>query len=604
MVTIIKNNNINQLQSYYPLYRNNRADLSTVNQAYPVNNFPKIPLATLKAYTLAFASNTAVHAERPHDSQIGSKYIENVIKSVKGKQFQGLSLYIPEGKTEPTARLQWSKIKWSNLKQEPLIWETAKKEDVLAFWHALSLCETQETSWVNRYNPLNHEAPRATINSIILPEREHEALLRKLNEKIKDKKADFLSKPLINPETGKFNVDLTVFDTETTGLDYDDRIIQIGAVKIYAENKRRSNYNKYFDPEMEVPQEAVDIHGLTREKLLNEHEAKPIEQDLRNFYNKFAKHSVLVAYNAKFDIGKLNYEIDQFNEHCPSAHGSLKERERCLVLDPFLMVQRIHPFLGAKKKLESQYRFLFCKDMEGHSHDAFNDVNATMDILKYCALYLNKHFTPTKTKKALTVADLLTFQFGGKVNGLDIELNNFHIDDRKKFDPSYQNNAIHADNFPDKFVLNDSNLQNLKDKYTDQIGEENIRMLEKLKDKEGMLNKSKKKKGYSRVTLKRAFYSREYRLKPHNGNSVNEIIDLIFENIPNRKNDFIKTSWMKNVNPWDEGNDLPDMEISRQVMLNKPVKEIEALNDENERIYPDLSSQEDFGYYAKFKAKN
>ncbi len=67
------------------------------------------------------------------------------------------------------------------------------------------------------------------------------------------------------------------------------------------------------------------------------------------------------------------------------------------------MIQRIHPFIGAKKKLESQYRFLFCKDIEGHAHDAFNDVNATMDVLKYCVLYLNKHFTPTKTKKALTV---------------------------------------------------------------------------------------------------------------------------------------------------------------------------------------------------------
>ncbi len=60
---------------------------------------------------------------------------------------------------------------------------------------------------------------------------------------------------------------------------------------------------------------------------------------------------------------------------------------------------------------------------------------------------------------------------------------------------------------------------------------------------------------------------------------------------------------MKNVNPWDAGNDLPDMEISRQVMLNKPVKEIEALNDEGERIYPDLSNQEDFDTTLNLSSK-
>ncbi len=65
MVTTIKNNNINQVQSYYPVYRNNRTGSDTINSAYPVNNFHKIPLATLKAYSLAFASSTSVSAETP-----------------------------------------------------------------------------------------------------------------------------------------------------------------------------------------------------------------------------------------------------------------------------------------------------------------------------------------------------------------------------------------------------------------------------------------------------------------------------------------------------------------------------------------------------------
>jgi len=607
MISVInKNLNISLLK--YSNLQNSKADLNSLSlnsaSEKKQNSYFKIPVNTFKAYTLSFSGKD--------DSQkIESKHIENVVKSVKEKNFQGLSLYIPEGETKPVQRLQWQKLKWENLKQEPIDWNKAKKEDVLSFWHALSLIETQETTWVNKYNPKTSKAPRATLRSVVFPnpQREHRVLLNQLQTKLNDPNYDYLKKPLLDPKTGEFNVDFTAFDTETTGIKDDDRIIQIGAVKYNADKKTETTYNKFYDPGFEVPEEAVAVHGLSTKILKDEkHNAKPIVESLKEFNNKFAKNTILVAYNANFDIGKINYEIEAYNNsHNTRLH--IDKKERCVTVDPYLITQRIHPFLGAKKKLGFQYRFFFGKDIEGKAHDALDDVNATVDMFKYCALYLNKHFTPSKGHKALTVADLLTFQYGGEVKGLNIKLNNYNIDSSKKFDPSYQKNAIIADGFPDGYLMNNENLKNLKDKYSDQLGSDNIKSLEKLNENEAMKKKVQQKKGYSPKTFVRIFRSESYKIKPYEGNSNKKLFNLIIENLPNKKDDFIKTMWTKNVNPWDEGNDLPDMEISRQVILGKQPedKKLKPLNlqEIKQKVekgeLPDLSHQEDPEYYKKFK---
>ena len=92
-------------------------------------------------------------------------------------------------------------------------------------------------------------------------------------------------------------------------------------------------------------------------------------------------------------------------------------------------------------------------------------------------------------------------------------------------------------------------------------------------------------------------------------NTAKKLIGLIIENIPNKRDDFLKTTYMKNVNPWDvkmneEGNivknDLPDMEVARQVMLDKTAVQIKDLVKEGK--LPDLSNQQKPEYYAKFNS--
>ena len=634
MISIIDNKTNIAPASRYPGVKNIGTSLNTglYNRVALKNNnfYHAIPVSTFKAYTIAFSSNKEIsHETNTAPVKIESKHIESVVKSVKGKKFQGAALYTPEGETDPTLRLQWSKIKWRNLKEEPINWEKAKKEDVLAFWHALSLCETQETSWVNIYNPNTSKAPRAVLRSISNPDpqKEHRILLNQLESKLNDKNYAYLKKPLIDPDTGKFLVNLTVFDTETTGIEDNDRIIQLGAIK-YDETKKTQTksdiYKKFFDPgKTEISEGASEAHGLTKEILLNEHNARPIGESLKEFNGSFTKNRLLVAYNAKFDIDKINHEIDLYNRSYKSK-GIIDKKERCVALDPYLSLQRIHPYVGARKKLGLQYRFLFCKGIEGHAHDALDDVKATADILKYTALYLNKHFTPTKKHPALTVADVLKFQFGGEVKDLNIKLNNFKLDKSKDFKLSYQKNAILSDAFPDGYLVNEENLRNLKEKYSAELGPENINTLTKLCKNEAMQERvlrakrraekpepSKTPDGYAGSTLAKKVFknSTEYKIKPYNGNTAKKLIGLIIENIPNKRDDFSKTMYIKNVNPWDVGtneagnivkNDLPDMEVAREVMLDKTPVQIKALVKEGK--LPDLSHQQQPEYYAKFNS--
>jgi len=638
LISTVNNNNLQSKVSsqFAPNKSAVIARSSDASDSARNDNFAKIPVASLKAYALSFSAA----AKEPQQVTIPTRHIENVVKSVQDKKYHGAALYIPEGETTPSQNIQWSKVKWENLKQEPINWKTAKKEDILSFWSALALCEVQETNWVNKFNPTNSLTALSTGHAISSPEAKirdekrlqeltnwvkqglktvksmkdadivispimtekqkalkesNDASLKKLKEKLSKKGHPvYLDQPLIDPKTGKFAIDFTVFDTETTGVGDNDRIIQIGAAQ-FKDGKPTKAYNKFFDPEMEVPQGAVNVHGLSRQVLLEKHKAKPLHDSLANFTQKVVGNNLLVAYNAQFDIGKINHEIDLHN--LEQDKEVLKKKEQCLTLDPFLMLQRIHPFVGVRKRLGEQYKFFFGKDLEGTAHDALDDVNATVDILKYTALALNKNFKPSKDKKALTVGDFLTFQFGGEVKGLNIKLDKeLKINNNKTYDWSYRYSYVRADGFPDGCTLNKGNFENLENKYGEVLGKSNIATLKRL----GEAMNETKTPSYSPQSIVRILNSDEYKIEDNNGVPKDKLIKLICENSPNAKSNFQKTLWVKNINPWDTQNDLPDMEISRQVMLDKSPAQIKALVKKGKLA--DLSNQEQPEYYTKFKS--
>ncbi len=100
-----------------------------------------------------------------------------------------------------------------------------------------------------------------------------------------------------------------VFDTETTGLNPagGDRIVEIGCIEMFNRVETGRHFHAYFNPERAMPAEAEAVHGLT-EVFLSD---KPSFTELADALLEFLEDSPLVAHNASFDFGFLNFELER-----------------------------------------------------------------------------------------------------------------------------------------------------------------------------------------------------------------------------------------------------------------------------------------------------
>jgi DNA polymerase-3 subunit epsilon len=100
-----------------------------------------------------------------------------------------------------------------------------------------------------------------------------------------------------------------VLDTETTGLDpkTGHRLIEIACIEIEDYLPTGRHYHRYIDPERDVDPEAEKVHGLSRAFL----KGKPLFSDLVDEFLDFVGDAPLVAHNAAFDRGFVNFELER-----------------------------------------------------------------------------------------------------------------------------------------------------------------------------------------------------------------------------------------------------------------------------------------------------
>ena len=96
-------------------------------------------------------------------------------------------------------------------------------------------------------------------------------------------------------------------DTETTGLSFRDghRIVEIACVETKSLIPTKNIFHKLINPERNVPEDAVKIHGFTSDFLKTK---EKFEKVADNFIN-FIKDKKIIIHNAPFDLGFLNYEL-------------------------------------------------------------------------------------------------------------------------------------------------------------------------------------------------------------------------------------------------------------------------------------------------------
>lgn len=94
----------------------------------------------------------------------------------------------------------------------------------------------------------------------------------------------------------------TVFDFETTGLfaGSGDEICEIGAIKAGCCGKEQ-RFEQLIDPRRPISQRAYELNRITSEML----KGQPTIEEVLPAFMDFIEGSVLVAYNARFDISFL-----------------------------------------------------------------------------------------------------------------------------------------------------------------------------------------------------------------------------------------------------------------------------------------------------------
>ncbi len=161
-----------------------------------------------------------------------------------------------------------------------------------------------------------------------------------------------------------------VLDTETTGIDPNQghRVIEIGCVELIDRKPTGNHFHEYIQPERDVPDEAIEIHGITNEFLQD----KPLFRDVAERFFEYIKGAELVIHNAPFDMGFLN------NEYRLLKSPNVPLEDHCQVLDTLVMARQKHP--GQKNSLDALCKRYHIDNAHRTLHGALLDSEILADV--------------------------------------------------------------------------------------------------------------------------------------------------------------------------------------------------------------------------------
>jgi len=134
-----------------------------------------------------------------------------------------------------------------------------------------------------------------------------------------------------------------VLDTETTGLDpaKGDRLVEVAGLELLNHVPTGERFQRYVNPQRDVPEEAFRIHGLDAAFLAGH----PVFAEIAGELMEFLGDARLVIHNAEFDIRFLDAELARL-EHPPI--------DRSRVVDTLALARRRFP--GAQASLDALCR--------------------------------------------------------------------------------------------------------------------------------------------------------------------------------------------------------------------------------------------------------
>lgn len=155
------------------------------------------------------------------------------------------------------------------------------------------------------------------------------------------------------------------FDLETTGTNITkDRIVEIAILKVHPNGKEESK-TWLVNPEMPIPKEVTQIHGISDADVADKPTFKEIAKDIYNLI----KDSDLGGFNSnRFDIPLLAEEMLR-----AEVDFDMKNR---LSIDVQTIFHKME-----QRTLSAAYKFYCDKNLDD-AHSAEADTNATYQVLK------------------------------------------------------------------------------------------------------------------------------------------------------------------------------------------------------------------------------
>lgn len=157
---------------------------------------------------------------------------------------------------------------------------------------------------------------------------------------------------------------LVIFDIESTGLSVSmDRIIEIAYLKIDPRGPVLKG-DIFLNPEMEIPAEAAEIHGITDDKVKDE---PTFKQKAREFWQIF-NDCCYGGFNiVNFDLPLLRHEF--------LRAGMDFDYSSARIIDSKTIYHYMEP-----RTLSAAYK-LYCRKNHEEAHSALADVEAVAEIL-------------------------------------------------------------------------------------------------------------------------------------------------------------------------------------------------------------------------------
>lgn len=161
-------------------------------------------------------------------------------------------------------------------------------------------------------------------------------------------------------------VPFAFLDVETTGLDpsQGDRVCEIAVLKT-VNGSVVGEFTTLVNPGRSIPQSAVSVHGITDMMVRR----SPFFRDIAKDLLSVIKDSVIVAHNAKFDLGFLHVELGNLRITLPENN----------VIDTLGIARRYYTFPSNSLGQIAKYIGLPAEN----GHRALADVMTTRDVFQY-----------------------------------------------------------------------------------------------------------------------------------------------------------------------------------------------------------------------------